>query len=130
MALAGGYVVQFETCAMRFRISVVTISVTIGSAAGLRVSLAEKGSASWLVSQSATMFPRASMHCGGGGGCTRGGWGLVNGSCARQRPTGAHLEPLVRDEAPFVLFEVLRPEISRSARRAGDTSTDAMHPRT
>ena len=59
---AGGYS-QFDTIAMRFRVSVVTISVTISNAAGLRVSFAAKGSVSWLVSHSAIVFPLLSIHC-------------------------------------------------------------------
>lgn len=54
---------QFETCAMRFRINVVTISVIIGKAACLMVNFAANGSASWLVSQRAMRFPFGSTHC-------------------------------------------------------------------
>ena len=58
---------QFDTCAMRFRINVVTISVIIGKAACLMVNFAANGSASWLVSQRATRFPFGSTHCNGRG---------------------------------------------------------------
>ena len=98
---AGGYS-QFDTIAMRFRVSVVTISVTISNAAGLRVSFAAKGSVSWLVSHSAIVFPLLSIHCR-----------LHLSACMIPTPgLQAHLKPLWRVYSPLVLFGILRVEVT------------------
>ena len=110
-ARARGVHCQFDTCAMRLRIKVVTISVTIGSAACLRVSFAEKVSVSWLVSQRAIMFPFESTHWKRDRKPVNAG----KTSAAAGASRGAYLEALCGNYPPLVLFGVLRPKISGAA---------------